>query len=90
MIFQSRIEHTIGKQPPGPSDDRAKSTVLARMQRVEGTITDMGQTMENILTLLKNVDEKLDCISPNTPTHSKRPTPPPLNVKFASANEEIP
>ncbi len=90
MIFQSRIEHTIGKQPPGPSDDRAKSTVLARMQRVEGTINDMGQTMENIFGLLKNVDEKLERISPNSSTHSTRPIPPPLNVKFASANEEIP
>jgi len=55
-----RLEHTIGKQGPGTSEDRAKLTVLARMQRVEGTMNDMGQSMENILILLKNVDEKLD------------------------------
>ncbi|CAF1615730.1 unnamed protein product, partial [Adineta ricciae] len=47
--LQRKIEHTIGKPGPGTSDDRAKLTVLSRMQRVENVIGDMGQTMENIL-----------------------------------------
>ncbi len=88
--MQSRIEHTIGKQPLGPSDDRAKLTVLARMQRVEGTMGDMGQTMENIFVLLKNVDEKLDRISPNSSNRSTRSIIQQMNVKFSSLDEEIP
>lgn len=61
------------------------------MQRVEGTMSDMGQTMENILLLLKNVDEKLDQISPsNNNTRSTRSIMSQMNVKFSSVQEEIP
>ena len=82
-----RIEHTIGKQLPGPSDDRAKSTVLARMQRVEGAMSDMGHTMQNILILLKTVDRKLDRLSPSRSSSSILTQ---MNVKFSSVDEEIP
>lgn len=90
MLFCFRIEQTIGKQTLGPSDDRAKSTVLARMQRVEGTMNDMGQTMENLLVLLKNVDEKLDRLIPNNSTRLTKPIMSHMNVKFSSVPEEIP
>ena len=87
-----RIEHTIGKQPLLQSEDRSKLTVLARMQRVEDTICDMGQTMENMYTLLKNIDDKLDRVS-NT---NQKPTSRPAKslssnpgVKFSSVHEEI-
>ncbi len=89
-VDQFRIEHTIGKQGTGTSDDRAKLTVLARMQRMEGTISDMGQTMENVLVLLKNVDEKLDRLSSNSTNRSSRSVLSQMNVKFSSLHEEIP
>ncbi len=60
------------------------------MQRVEGTMGDMGQTMENIFVLLKNVDEKLDRISPNSSNRSTRSIIQQMNVKFSSLDEEIP
>jgi archaellum component FlaC len=88
-----RLEHTIGKQPPLTSEDRSKLTVLARMQRVEGAINDMGQTMENIYTLLKNIDERLDRLSTNNNNMQQRPprsTISNIGVKFSSVKEEIP
>ena len=57
------------------------------MQRVEGTMNDMGHTMENMLMLLKNVDEKLDRLSPS---RSPKSILPQMNVKFSSVDEEIP
>ncbi|CAF1160041.1 unnamed protein product [Rotaria sordida] len=63
--LQRKIEHTIGKQAPVATEDRTKLTVLARMQRVESTINIMGETMGNILKLLKLIDEKLDKVVPN-------------------------
>lgn len=70
------------------------------MQRVEGTMSDMGQTMENILLLLKHVDEKLDRITPNNNNNnnnnvsshqrSARSIMSQMNVKFSSVQEEIP
>jgi hypothetical protein len=60
------------------------------MQRVEGTMNDMGQTMENILGLLKTVDEKLNRIPLNSSTRLTRSILPHMNVKFSSLNEEIP
>ncbi|CAF0733693.1 unnamed protein product [Adineta ricciae] len=90
--LQRKIEHTIGKQPLLQSEDRSKLTVLARMQRVEDTICDMGQTMENMYTLLKNIDDKLDRVS----NANQKPTSRPpksmssnLGVKFSSVHEEI-
>jgi hypothetical protein len=59
------------------------------MQRVEGTMGDMGQTMENIFTLLKTVDDKLDRFSSNT-NRSTKPIMPQMNVKFSSVQEKIP
>jgi hypothetical protein len=59
------------------------------MQRIEGTIGDMGQTMESVLTLLKHVDEKLDRISTNN-TRSTKSIVSQMNVKFSSVPEEIP
>ncbi|CAF1572007.1 unnamed protein product [Adineta steineri] len=89
--LQRKIEHTIGKQITGTTDDRAKSTVLARMQRVENTIVDMGQTMENIFILLKTVDGKLDQLSPtNNTSRSTRGMISQMNVKFSSVPEKIP
>ena len=89
-IYSFRLEHTIGKQGPGTSDDRAKSTVLARMQRVEGSIHDMGQTMDHMFILLKHVDEKLDRLSSNNTNRPLRTIGSPMNVKFHSVPEEIP
>ncbi|CAF3305391.1 unnamed protein product [Rotaria socialis] len=86
--LQRKIEHTIGKQEPGPSEDRAKSTVLARMQRVEGAITGMGETMGHILVLLRSVDEKLNRISPND-NRAARSVLTPVNAKFSPTQEEI-
>jgi hypothetical protein len=60
------------------------------MQRIEGTIGDMGQTMESVLTLLKHVDEKLDRISTTNNTRSTKSVVSQMNVKFSSAPEEIP
>jgi hypothetical protein len=88
-----RLEHTIGKQPLLSSEDRSKFTVLARMQRVEDTISDMGQTMENVYTLLKNIDDKLDQLSTNnnkTNQRSTRSMMSNIDVKFSSMKEEIP
>jgi len=88
-----RLEHTIGKQPPLINEDRSKFTVLSRMQRVEGAINDMGQTMENIYTLLKNIDDKLDRLSMNnnnTHQRSTRSIMSNIGVKFSTVEEEIP
>ncbi len=89
-----RLEHTIGKQPPLINEDRSKFTVLARMQRVEGAINDMGQTMENIYTLLKNIDDRLDRLSINNNNtihqRSTRSIMSNIGVKFSAVEEEIP
>jgi hypothetical protein len=88
-----RLEHTIGKQPPLIGEDRSKLTVLSRMQRVESSINDMGQTMENIYTLLKNIDERLDRISINNNNVHQRSTRSimsSIGVKFSPVQEEIP
>lgn len=86
-----RLEHTIGKQLPVPSEDRSRFTVLARMQRVETAIHDMGQTMDNIYTLLKHIDDRLDRISThNNNTRSSRSIMSNVAVKFSSVKEEIP
>lgn len=93
FFFYIRLEHTIGKQPPLTTEDRSKLTVLSRMQRVEGAINDMGQTMENIYTLLKNIDDKLDRLSINNNNIQQRSTRLTLSntgVKFSSVKEEIP
>ncbi len=88
-----RLEHTVGKQPPLTTEDRSKFTVLSRMQRVEGSISEMGQTMENIYTLLKNIDDKVDRLSinnNNTHQRSTRSILSNIGVKFSSVDEEIP
>ena len=86
-----RLEHTIGKQIPVPSEDRSRFTVLARMQRVENTINEMGQTMDNIHTLLKHIDDRLDRIyTNNTQPRSSRSIMSNVAVKFSSVKEEIP
>ena len=80
--FPPRLEQTIGKQGPGGStEDRAKSTVLARMQRVEGTIQEMGHTMENIFILLKHLDDKMEHL---------RSRPSLSSVQYSSIDERIP
>lgn len=81
VLFRFRIEQTIGKQSPASSDDRAKSTVLARMQRVEGSIHEMSQTMENIFILLKHLDEKFERYHHRASLHT---------VRFNSVDEAIP
>ncbi|CAF3544490.1 unnamed protein product [Rotaria sp. Silwood1] len=86
--LQRKIEHTIGKQAPVAIEDRAKLTVLARMQRVEGTMNIMGETMENILKLLKIVDEKLDRVLPND-NRSTKSILSRMNTKFSSTQEGI-
>lgn len=93
LCFLFRLEHTIGKQPPLSSEDRSKLTVLARMQRVENAINDMGQTMENIYGLLKNIDDRIDRLAINNNNTHQRSTRPIISntgVKFSSAKEEIP
>jgi len=64
------------------------------MQRVEGTISDMGQTMENIYSLLKNIDDKLDRLSTNNNNtirqRSTKTNTSNTAVKFSSVEEEIP
>ena len=60
------------------------------MQRVENVIGDMGQTMENILVLLKHVDEKIDRLSSNNSHRSTRSMAAQMNVKFSSVPEEVP
>ncbi len=88
-----RLEHTIGKQPPLTNEDRSKFTVLARMQRVEGTIRDLGQSLDNVYTLLKNMDGKLDRLSHNNNNIHQRSTRSVISnigVKFPSVQEEIP
>jgi hypothetical protein len=60
------------------------------MQRVEGAVSDMGQTMEHILILLKNVDDKLDRVLPNNNNNrSTRSIMSQMNVKFSSVQEQI-
>ena len=51
------------------------------MQRVEGTIHEMGQTMENIFVLLKNLDEKFEHL------HSR---PSISSVQCSSIDERLP
>jgi len=59
------------------------------MQRVEGAVSDMGQTMEHILILLKNVDDKLDRVLPNNNNNrSTRAIMSQMNVKFSSVQEQ--
>ncbi len=59
------------------------------MQRVEGVVSDMGQTMEHILILLKNVDDKLDRVLPNNNNNrSTRSIMSQMNVKFSSVQEQ--
>ncbi|CAF3628791.1 unnamed protein product, partial [Rotaria sp. Silwood2] len=86
------LEHTIGKQPPLINEDRSKFTVLARMQRVECSIIDMKQTMENIYILLKNIDDKINQLSINNNNHQRttRSIISNTGVKFSSIESEIP
>lgn len=59
------------------------------MQRVEGTMQDLGQTMENMFILLKHVDDKLERI---LPSHGQ-PTRTALSqtsVHFSDIHEDIP
>lgn len=64
------------------------------MQRVENNIHEMGQTMENIYTLLKHIDDRLDRIytnnNNNTQSRSSRSIMSNIAVKFSSVKEEIP
>jgi hypothetical protein len=63
------------------------------MQRIESTINEMGQTMENIYTVLKNLDDKLDRLTvnnTNTNQRSARSIASNIAVKFSSVDEEIP
>jgi uncharacterized protein YukE len=63
------------------------------MQRIESTINEMGQTMENIYTVLKNLDDKLDRLAvnnTNTNQRSARSIASNIAVKFSSVDEEIP
>lgn len=94
--FCFRIEQTIGKQSPMMGEERSKATVLARIQRIEGTICEMGHSIEQIFHILKSIDEKFDrlTVDPTKPihyirTHSKS-NASNLSVKFASIDEEIP
>lgn len=96
MTF-SRLEHTIGKQVPVSGEDRSKLTVLARMQRVENAIHDMGQTMDNIYTLLTHIDDRLNQIYTNNNNNNNNSQPRPtrsitpnIAVKFSSVKEEVP
>jgi hypothetical protein len=59
------------------------------MQRVEGTISDMGQTMDNVFRLLKNIDEKIDRFSSNN-NRATKSMMSQMNVKFSPVEEEIP
>ncbi|CAF1440137.1 unnamed protein product [Rotaria magnacalcarata] len=90
--LQRKLEHSIGKQPPLTNEDRSKLTVLARMQRVECAIIDMKQTMDNIYTLLKRIDDRLHHISVNNIAHhrSVRSNISHAGVKFSSVDQEIP
>ncbi|CAF0998157.1 unnamed protein product [Adineta steineri] len=90
--LQRKLEHTVGKQPPLNSEDRSKLTVLARMQRVEDSISDMGQTMDNIYTLLRTMDDKLGRVSINNEKTNQRVSRSIMSntgVKFSSVEEEI-
>jgi hypothetical protein len=60
------------------------------MQRVEGTIGDMSQTMENIYTLLKNIDDKVDRLTVQNNTTHQRSARSTMSVKFPSLKEGIP
>ncbi|CAF1043949.1 unnamed protein product [Rotaria sp. Silwood1] len=89
--LQRKLEHTIGKQPPLSNEDRSKLTVLARMQRVECSIIDMKQTMENIYISLKNIDDKINHLSINNNNHQRttRSIISHGGVKFSSIDQEI-
>lgn len=59
------------------------------MQRVEGAISGMGETMGRVLVLLRSIDEKLDRIGPHD-QRSGRTILTRMNAKFATTQEEIP
>jgi hypothetical protein len=95
LRFSIRIEQTIGKPSPTIGEDRSKSTILARVQRIEGTMGHMGQTIEQIHSLVRNMDDKFDrlMIDNHCVTQSSRATRSAtsnLTVKFSSIQEEIP
>ena len=77
-------------------EDRSKATVLARIQRIEGTLGDMGHSVEQIFLMLKTIDEKFDRLTVDAAkplqyirAHHKT-NASSLSVKFASIDEEIP
>ena len=95
LLLSIRIEQTIGKPSPTIGEDRSKSTILARVQRIEGAMGHMGQTIEQIHTLLKNMDDKFDRLMVdnhhiNQSSRAARPATSNLTVKFSSIQEEIP
>lgn len=74
---------------PATTEDRAKLTVLARMQRVENAISGMGETMGNMFRLLRNIDDKLDQVL-NSNNRPSRAILSRMHAKFSSTQEEIP
>jgi hypothetical protein len=98
LLFSVRMEQSIGKQSPMVGEDRTKSTVLARIQRIEGTMGDMSRTLEHILVVLKNMNERCDRSlsidqdeqQTSVSIRSTKSTASNLSVKFSSIQEEIP
>ncbi|CAF0893458.1 unnamed protein product [Didymodactylos carnosus] len=94
--LQRRLEHSIGKQPPiigsdTSERDRSKLTVLSRMTRIEANVVEMGQTLQNIVQLLQNIDEKLnEALSSPPRIIYGRTEPLHSDGTFASVDDEIP
>ena len=59
------------------------------MQRVEGTMHDLGQTMENMFILLKHVDDKLEQVLPSH-GQATRSALSQTSVHFSAVHEDIP
>ena len=62
------------------------------MQRVEGNMLDMSQTMHTMHLLLKTIDAKFDRLPITAGGHqrSTRSMVSSLGVKFSTVDEEIP
>ena len=76
-------------------EDRSKSTVLARIQRIENSMFDMRQTVDRVFLQIKSLDEKFDRFitdhhQMNQSQRLQRSRPNQMAVQFATIKEEVP
>lgn len=69
-------------------EDRLKSTVLSRVQRIEHSVYEMRQSIDNVSIQMRSIDEKLQIIL-QTP-QSTSTSGQAANVHFSTFNLDSP